>query len=715
MTLAARRWFTGARQVPLVIQSANAECGLACLAMVAAYHGHEIDLIALRRRFPVSARGLTLKALFQLGQHLEMVTRGVRIEPVDAGGLQLPAILHWDNSHFVVLTSVGARSVVINDPALGIRRYDWKDFKAHFTGFALELCPSKAFEVKREVRKLRLWDLCGSIGEIRSLAIQTTILSVLLQLFTVISPLFIKLVVDEVASTGDDSALLSLALGFGVLAILNATVDYLRTLVLTNTGGMISYRLVTNLFYHFVRLPLPWFEQRHIGDMASRFASTEPIKKFVTEGLTASLVDGTMVGILLIALLLCDTRLAAIVVGFFVLRSSLRFATLAAAKRRGEAVIREEAREHSAFVETAIAIQSIKIAGREAERQSFWQNRYASALQARLQSNQFQSAVALFANATAAIENVLVIYVAITLNLAGDLSLGLLFTFLAYRQQFVDKGTKLLEAFQELRLLDLHFDRVADIALNEREKLTADDAFVAKTIDGAVTLCDVRFKFAAYEEELLRGVDLAVAAGEFVAITGPSGGGKTTLMKVMLGFFEPTSGSVAIDGQPLGKLGLAVFRSQIGVVLQDDHLLSGTIADNICFFDSEIDIEWMRECTTTAGIDAEVMAMPMNYNTIVGGLGVTLSGGQRQRILLARALYRRPKILFLDEGTSHLDVERERQVNKALSQLSITRIIIAHRPETIRAADRIVALSEGRLVPHPMPPSGVSMPSAWAV
>ncbi len=684
-----------AAKVPLILQGTVAECGLACVAMVAAFHGQELDLIELRRRFPASSRGMTLQALFRIGQRLNMVARGLRIAAEDVAGLQLPAILHWDHGHYVVLTKVGRRSVAINDPADGVTRYSWVEFAKHFTGFALELRPSENFEVKRTARKLRLRDLFGRVPEVRALAVQTALLSILLQIFAVISPLYIKVAVDEVAVTGDDSALLGLALGFTLLAMVNALIDRLRAVILTKTGGVISYSLATNLFNHFTRLPLPWFEQRHIGDMASKFAATDPIKKFVTEELPAALVDGVMVGILMVALSLSSAKLAGIVIASFSLCLALRWTTLTKAKELGQDMVRAEGLEHSAFVETALAIQSIKIAGREAERQSYWQNRYARALRARLGYTQFQSGLTALAGAIVAIENVIIIYAAIVMNLSGEMSLGLVFTFLAYRQQFVDKGARLINAAQELRLLDLHLDRVADIALNERESSIGDAALVPARIEGAVRLRDLCFRYAEYEKELLSGIDLSIAPGEFVAVTGPSGGGKTTLMKIMLGLFEPTAGEVLIDGKPLRRLGLNSFRSQIGVVLQDDHLLSGTIADNICFFDSEIDIGWMRDCATMAGIDAEIMAMPMNYNTVLGDMGQSLSGGQRQRVLLARALYRRPKMLFMDEGTSHLDVDKEMQVNQALASLSITRIIIAHRPDTVRAADRVLLLKDG--------------------
>jgi ATP-binding cassette subfamily B protein RaxB len=277
------------------------------------------------------------------------------------------------------------------------------------------------------------------------------------------------------------------------------------------------------------------------------------------------------------------------------------------------------------------------------------------------------------------------------------MTVGMLIAFMAWKQQFLDKATKLIETGFDYRMLDLHLERIADIALADREVDHEREGLIERPIRGAVELRGVRFRYAETEPEVLDGVDFKIEPGEFVAITGPSGGGKTTLLKVMLGLFKASAGEVLIDGVPLDHFGTQAFRAQVGVVMQDDHLLSGSLADNICFFDSQLDLERMRSCAIMAGIDDEIMAMPMNYNTLVGDMGTTLSGGQRQRLLLARALYRQPRILFMDEGTSNLDVNKERQVNRALASLNITRIVIAHRPETIRAADRIVALEGGRL------------------
>jgi ATP-binding cassette subfamily B protein RaxB len=343
------------------------------------------------------------------------------------------------------------------------------------------------------------------------------------------------------------------------------------------------------------------------------------------------------------------------------------------------------------------AIQSIKIFGREPDREALWQNRNAEAISRGIRQGRFGIGFSTANQLIYGLENVLVVYLGARGVLAGEMTVGMLYAFMSYKGQFLAKATSLVEAALQYRMLDLHLDRLSDIALAAPEKGLEPQSLVSRPIEGGIALEGVSYRYAEFEPDVLSDVSLTIEPGAFVAITGPSGGGKTTLLKVMLGLFRPRSGQVLVDGVPLDHLGIGAYRAQVGVVMQDDHLLSGSIAENIAFFDPSLDVAWMRRCAAMAGIDDEIMAMPMNYNTLIGDMGMALSGGQRQRILLARALYRRPRILFMDEGTSHLDVEREREVNRSLADLKITRIVIAHRPETVRAADRILLFRDGQL------------------
>ena len=305
-------------------------------------------------------------------------------------------------------------------------------------------------------------------------------------------------------------------------------------------------------------------------------------------------------------------------------------------------------------------------------------------------------------------ENVLTIFLGARLALDSPITVGMLFAFVAYKQQFLEKASRLLEKSIDLRMLDLYLERLSDIALAERERGHDQPIELALPIAGGIELRRVSYRYAASEPYVFENVNLKIAPGEFVAITGVSGGGKTTLLKVMLGLFEPSEGEVLIDGYPIHALGLQTVRAQVGVVMQDDQLLSGSVLENITFFDPLTDHDQARCAAELAGIHDEIMRMPMGYNTLIGDMGTGMSGGQRQRLLLARALYRRPRILLMDEGTSHLDPAREAAVNAAIEELAITRLVIAHRPQTIAAARRVLVLAEGRLseVASVVPPGG---------
>jgi ATP-binding cassette subfamily B protein RaxB len=270
--------------------------------------------------------------------------------------------------------------------------------------------------------------------------------------------------------------------------------------------------------------------------------------------------------------------------------------------------------------------------------------------------------------------------------------------------QFVDKAARFVEKAIEFRMLDVQLERLADIVGSEPEPDLARPAVPTAyrlPLQGAITVQSLSFRYGEDEPFVFEKASFSIAPGEYVAITGPSGGGKTTLIKVMLGLLRPSSGDILIDGMPLRQFGIRAFRDQVGVVMQDDQLLPGSVADNICCFDEAFDLEWMQTCARTAGIHDEIMRMPMGYNSLIGDMGTFLSGGQKQRVVLARALYRRPRILFMDEGTSHLDVALESQVNSAIKALGLTRIIIAHRPETIASASRVLTVRQGLVVdPH---------------
>lgn len=687
---------------PTLHQSEAAECGLACLAMVCGYHGYKTDLTSLRRRFPVSLKGATLQNLMAIADQLGMAARPLRAELDGLNTIETPAILHWDMNHFVVLAKAGRRHVVIHDPARGKLKLSHAEVSKHFTGIALELRPSPAFEEKEDIKPVRLSDFWSRISGLKRSMIQAFLLSVFLQVFALVTPLYQQMVVDDAITKQDGDFLVVLAIGFGLMGLMNMAVTYLRSLVMLHFSSALNFQMRINLFRHLLRLPVEFFEKRHIGDITSRFGSLGPIGNLFTNGIIAVVLDGVMaIGTLALAFMY-SAKLTLIVLGFLALGFLIQWITFPIIKKKNEEILHLGAKEQSNFLETIRGARSIKIFGQETARESVWQNMAAETLNANIWLAKFNLNVGTFGGIIGLGQSILTLYIGAHLVIDGSMTLGMLFAYQAYAGQFSGRINALIGQIMSFRMLKLHLSRLADIVHTEPEvKPDAEASSIIsldKRLNGSISLKNVHYRYGEQEPFILKGVNLDIQAGEMIAITGSSGGGKTTMLKVLLGLFTPQEGDILIDGKPLSALGPQAYRSNLGVVMQDDQLLSGTIADNISFFDPNMDMDRVETCARLAHLDADIMKNPMGYNSLVGDMGTTLSGGQRQRLLLARALYRKPRILFLDEGTANLDPATEVYVGKVIRNLPITRIIIAHRPELINQSDRVFEMRDGELI-----------------
>jgi ATP-binding cassette subfamily B protein RaxB len=690
--------FSSNNRLPVIHQIEAAECGLACLAMVSHYHGLKMGLDRLRHEFPISLKGTNLQWLIDTAELLNLSSRALRLELDEMDQLRLPAILHWDHNHFVVLKQASQRHIVIHDPASGMRRLEMSEVSKHFTGVALELQPTKDFKPKNVEKRLRLSDLWGNIKHLKRTLVHVLLLSLILQLFVVVSPFYMQTVVDEVIVSQDLDLLLLLAIGFLTIQIIQVGVEILRGLIITYAGAQLNLQIAINLFHHILRLPLSYFEKRHIGDIVSRFGSLEEIKQMLTKELVESIVDGVMVITTLVMMLIYSPMLAAIVFCIVIVYVTIRVIMYRRLRQLTEEGIVAKAHVDSNFIETVRAMQTIKLFGKEAQRQAVWQNYFTDSINTHIQIGKLQVTYLSLNRLIFGIENIAVIYLAAQMVISGNLTIGMIFAFMSYKQQFSEKSAGLIEKLIQFKMLGLHLDRIADIALTSQENDRANVGNIRK-IQGSLELKNVGFRYAANEPLLLNDLSLKINTGESICLVGSSGCGKSTLMKLMLGLLEQNTGKIIVDGVDIKTFGLRNYRSQIASVMQDDKLLSGSISDNICFFDADYDQKSIIACAKLASIHSEIIAMPMGYASLIGDMGTTLSGGQQQRILLARALYRRPRILFLDEATSHLNTTLERKINKNISALLITTVIIAHRPETIASADRVVTLKSGKIMP----------------
>jgi ATP-binding cassette, subfamily B, bacterial CvaB/MchF/RaxB len=688
------------QQLPMIFQTEAAECGLACLAMIAGYHGAQIDLPRLRRRFSVSLRGTTLTHVMRFANALELTGRPLRLELEDLGYLKTPCILHWKMDHFVVLKKVTRKYIFLHDPAMGPRRMTYAEAGRYFTGVALELTPTPSFAPRDERTPLRLRDLIGRIVGLKRALGQIFFLAVLLELFSIISPLFLQVTVDKVLSSFDRNLLLTLGVGFMLLVVLQAAMGALRSWTTLYFGASLKLQWYANLFSHLVRLPVSFFEKRYFGDIMSRFEGAEAIQRTLTNNSIEAVLDG-LISIFVLAVMFFYSRKLALIVmlsvaAYVILRN---FAYLPLRKSMEEQIIRLS-KQQTYLIETMRGIRTIKVLGREDSRNARWMNLLADSTNAQVDTERLNLLFKAANTLIFGLQSVGVVWFGATLVLAGDFTVGMLFAFVAYQEQFKARITNLVDRLYEFRMLSLQVQRLADIVLEKPESNTF-ELPPAACEDAAIEVNNLYFRYSDTEPWLLEDVSFRVAPGECVAVVGPSGAGKSTLLKLIAGLLCPQSGEVIVNGRSLSA-GRSAVLGNVGFVLQDDSLFAGTIADNIAFASDVADMERVEECARLACLDDEIKAMPMGYSTLVGDMGSALSGGQQQRLLLARALYTRPVMLVLDEATSHLDVPTEQRIAATLAGLRMTRIFAAHRPDTIRIADRIITLSRsGRISMEP--------------
>ena len=679
----------------VVLQTEAAECGLACMAMVANHHGHQIDLTTLRSRYVVSLKGATMQQLMRLAEQLDMTGRALKLELDELAKLKTPCILHWEMNHFVVLKKVHRNGITILDPAMGERRLSMTEVDKAFTGVALELTPGNEFKKIDERVQLSLTSFWSNIQGLVPSLVKLFVLSLLLQFFVLASPYYTQLVVDEVLVSNDRPLLLVLAIGFSLLMVMQVTIQVLRSWIALHLGTHLNLQMVTNLFRHLLHLPVSFFEKRHMGDITSRFSSLGSIQKILTSSLIEGILDGLMIVLVLVMMLLYSPMLSLVVFAVVILYALLRWAFYWPMRQLTEESIITSAKENSVFMETIRGIQSLKLFGQQNERLNLWQNRHAESVNKGYRLAKWGIGAGTANQLLFGIEGIVILYLGALAVMNGDMTIGMLFAFMAYKGQFTGRAASLISLVVEIKMLKLHLNRLADIALTDKEDEGLNQP--SRDISGQLSLTNIRFRYADNEPLLLNDLCIDIPAGANIAIIGPSGTGKTSLMKLMLGLLPAESGKVEVDGIEVKQLGLRNYRSQIAAVMQDDQLMSGTLAENISFFDPQLDMQRVYEAAQLAGIHQDISAMQMGYNSLVGDMGSALSGGQKQRLLLARALYRQPKILLLDEATSHLDVALEHYVNQAIQQLNMTRIVIAHRPETILSAEHIYQLVDGQL------------------
>lgn len=685
------------RHLPLVMQSTSAECGLASVAMLAIYHGIGVDLPALRRRFRVGARGSSLDTLVEVAASLGLSARALRCELGELRQLRLPCIIHWEFNHFVVLKHVGRRHCVIHDPARGISRDPLARVASSFTGVVLEIdCAERV--TRTPPPRLTLLQLVSGVRRFVAPASFAIVMSLLAELLLLAMPFYLQIVVDEVIGRGDRALLNVLVTGFGLLVLFQALAIGARQLVMQFFTQTVSFDLSSRLVSCLLQTSLRYFRDRDLGEIQSRVLALGRVQSFVTQAAPALLLDGLFLVLVSALLVNYDVRIAGLALAVACAGLCWRLVTSTAMLQRSREAAFADAGVQSHLLSSLRVIETIRLGAAEALRAAGWRNRLAGRMNAEIRLGHIRIADAMAQHLLFQGLQLCAIFVLALQVQEGRMTVGAMSAVVAYLGMFVVRVARVIDRLLEYRLLRVPLERISDIVFADRAR-GADAPARATEFSGSVALRGVGFRYASTAAPLLERCNLRVGRGEFVVIRGASGSGKSTVLRLLAGIEQPDDGCVLFDGRPVSAEALRSLRTVIGSVFDGDDVVSGSVAENIALFDPSPNRRAIRRAAEIAMIDQDIESMTMGYESPIGDASCAMSRGQKQRLLLARALYRRPRLLLLDEFTSGLDADTERLVLASLSRRELTCIVASHSDAVMRFADRVVELRAGRLEP----------------
>lgn len=680
--------------VPVIVQSRRSECGLAALTMIASYFGHDLDLAAMRRRFG----GLRpdLRSMLDIADSLGLVGRPMRVGVAELRQLRLPAILHWEFDHFVVLAKVGRRGLVVHDPAVGRRVLDRRAFGCAFTGVAVEFTPASGFAGRSERQSPSWRGLVLSFRRLPRYLGAMLLLLVATQLLALAPPVVTQLLIDEVVLGQDRAWLHRVILGLALVMLAAVVIDTLRKRIALFTGMRVAADSTTLIIRHLLRLPAATVGLRSVGDLMSRVESMHPLRVTLTDTSLQFVVQAVVMFATLALMFAYSRLLAAVSFGAVVIIALLHGVVLPHSRNLNTELVVAGARAGNSLLESLRAYPAVNAMGLGTQRLAHWQHGYAAAINAETRKQRLAILAGAGQGIITVCEYALFLVVGIGGVLDKQITLGVLFAFLSLRGTLLTAATELLGAARQLYIVRSHADRVAEI-VSERAEPEAPRCALRRALRGAISCEYLEFRYPG-GPVILHGITLAIDVGESIVIRGTSGSGKTTLLRLLAGSLDAGRGLLRYDGMDARLWDRNGLRRQFGIVLQSDRLFEGSVADNVSGFQAEVDIGRLREAAELAAVWDVIMDLPMTVHTPLAGADGGLSGGQAQRLLLARAIYRQPRILFLDEATSQLDHATERHVIENLASLDITIVSIAHRSNALAAASRYIDLDNGTAV-----------------
>lgn len=683
------------RRVPVVLQLNATECGAACLAMVLGYHGRPTRVAEVRDATGVGRDGLNAGTIIATATGYGLRMKAFSLQPADLARVPMPAIIHWDFEHFVVVERWSPKRVTIVDPATGRRTVDADEFSNRFTGVVLACEPTDTFDRDAE-RTVPQWFsyLSAMLAQAPGVLVQVLVASLVLQVLGLAVPVLTQIVVDDVLGAELADLMPIVAAGLAIVVASHLLTTWLRSTLLLSLQARVDQHLMHGFFSHLLTLPYRFFEQRTTGDLMMRLGSNAQVREILTSQTLSVVIDGSLVTVCLAFLLVKEPVFGGVVLGIAAVQVTLLLASRHAMHELAQRDLIAQSTSQSYLVEALHGIATLKASGAEERTLQHWSGLFADELTASVRRGHLAAAIDTVLSVLRVLAPLALLWIGAQQVLDDRMTLGTMLALQALATSTLAPLASLVANGQRLQLVGAHLERLSDVLDAEPEPTTGEEI----EISGRIELDRVGFSYDEHAQAVLNDISVTIEPGQKVALVGRTGSGKSTLAKLLLGLYEPTEGEVRYDGIPLEALDRHSLRRQLGVVMQEPVIFSGTIRQNIAFNDPDMSPEDVATAAAMAGIHDEIAAMPMGYETWLAEGGVGLSGGQRQRLALARAIAHRPTVLLLDEATSNLDVATEATIEQNLRHLAATRIVIAHRLSTVRDADQILFLEGGEIV-----------------
>ncbi|ATB35832.1 ABC transporter [Cystobacter fuscus] len=684
---------------PLVLQATATDCGAACLARILAHAGRPTSVAECQDRLGVTRDGVRPRMFVDAARELGLRAKVFSTDLEHLGQIRLPAIAHWNFNHFVVIEQWSPKGAELFDPVVGRRHVSAQEFSKGFTGVVLTFEPGPEFMTGGPLPSPWSTFLRPLLGNraVKGLALQVLAASLLLQVLGLAVPLMTQVLVDHVLPLRGFSMMALLGVGMVAVTLSQAVTGYLRNVLLVSLKGRFDEHLLLGMLGHLLRLPFRFFMQRTSGDLLARLSSAGMIREVLTNQTLTTVLDGSLMVTYLAILSFQAPLFGAVVFGLGVLQLMLVLMTAGRMRELLNRGLTTEAEFQSFTVQAFKGMALVKASAAEELTLRFWSSLFHRQLDASLERGHLTAFINALLNALRTFAPLALLWLGAIQVLDGKMGLGTMLALNAIAAAVLTPLAQLVTTGQQLHLAGAHISRILDVLEAEPEPQPVTTRPTPR-LRGHIHLENVGFRYGRGSAPVLSGLSFTIEPGQKVAVVGRSGCGKSTLGSLLLGLLEPTEGRILYDGLPLRELDVRQVRAQFGVVMQEPLLFSGSLRENVSLNAPGIALGQVEEALRLAALEQEVQRMPMRHETWIGEGGAGLSGGQRQRLALARALASRPTLLLLDEATSHLDTATEAQVDANLGIMSCTRIIIAHRLSTVRSADLILVLDQGRLV-----------------